>query len=102
MSVWCCDYPLQWPLATFSQAQAPSNAVPYSAIKFWPTFSPHLRGFNIRRTFIVWLSKHRHDADQDLLYALDGRPSFGCALVVVWVIARRVKYRYANFAVRIH
>ena len=62
---------------------------------------PHLGSLNVRGAFVIGLGEHAHDADQDLLDALDGTPPLRCALIVVWIISGRVQDRYADEAGRI-
>lgn len=73
------------------QAQTPANLVANLALIFSPSLPPHLRGLHIGRTLIVGLSQHAHDRDENLLYALNGRPSLRSVLVVVGIIAGRMQ-----------
>lgn len=65
-------------------------------------FPPHPRCIHVRWALIIRLRKHTHHAYQNLLHALDRRPALRCFLVVVWVVARRVQDRYADFTVGIN
>lgn len=72
-----------------------------SGVEFSSSFSPHSGGIDICRRFVVWFGKHAHDADENLLDALDGRPTLRCMLVVVWVVTRRVEDRNTDDTVGI-
>ena len=55
--------------------------------KCGPVLSPHLGGVHIGRGLRVGFGKHRHDAQEDLLYALDRGPSLAAGLVAQGIIA---------------
>jgi hypothetical protein len=84
-----------------SQSQALPDIRLDPALKFRPLLPPHPRGIHISRALIIWLGDHAHDADQDLLHALNRAPALGSLFVVVGVVARRVKDRYADNAVSV-
>jgi len=46
---------------------------------------------DIGSTLIIWLSKHAHDAQKDLLHTLNRRPSFRTKFVMIWIVAGGMK-----------
>lgn len=82
-----------------SEPKTPADLLTNPILIIGSPLSPHLRSFNIRGAFIVWLRKHAHDANKNLLNALNRAPSFRRVLVVVWIVARRMEDRYTNVAV---
>lgn len=83
------------------QSQALPDIRLNPALKLRPPLPPHPRSIHIGRTLVVRLSDHAHDTDQDLLHALNRTPALGSLLVVVGVVAGRVKDRYADDAVSV-
>ena len=75
---------------TTSQPQTPPHIPPHPLLILAPLLPPHLRGLHVGRAFVVRLRQHGHDADEDLLDGLDGRPPLRSVLVVVRVVARSV------------
>jgi len=84
-----------------SQSQALPDIRLDPALKLRPSLSPHSRSIHIGRALVVWLSDHAHDTDQDLFHTLNRTPALGSLLVVVGVVAGRVKDRYADNAVSV-
>ncbi len=85
-----------------SQPQRASDALSYFFFKFGSPIPPHFGRLNVCRALVVWFCKHRHDGYQDLFHTLDGRPSFGGTLVVVWIVSGRMEDGYADFAIQVH
>jgi hypothetical protein len=83
------------PTCTLQPKQLP-DPIPYTVLVLSSPFSPHLRRFHIGRAFVIRLSQHAHNRNKDLLNGLDRRPSLAVVLVVIWIIAWRVKDRYAD------
>lgn len=81
-----------------SKSQIPPNILPDHLFIFLPPLPPHLRRLDVRGALIIRFSQHAHDADQDLLDALDGRPPLRGVLVVVRVVARGMQDRNADYA----
>lgn len=84
------------------QPQSLPNLVANPLLIFRPPLPPYLSGFDIRWTLVIRFSQHAHNGDQDLLDALDGRPSFRGVFVVIRVVAGWVEDRYTNCAIRVH
>jgi hypothetical protein len=78
-------------LHAISQSQALPNIRFNPLLKVRSSFSPHPSSVDIRGTLIVRLSDHAHDADQDLLHALNRAPALRSLLVMVGVVAGRVQ-----------
>lgn len=81
------------------QPQALPNIRLDPTLKLGPPFPPHPRSIDIRRALVVRLGDHAHDADENLLHALDRAPALRGLLVVVRVVAGRVQDRDADDAV---
>jgi hypothetical protein len=82
-----------------SQSQALPNIRLDPTFKLRPPLPPHPSGIHIRRALVVRLGDHAHHTDQDLLDALDRAPALRGLLVVVGVVAGRVKDGDADDAV---
>src|ERR1700694_2932906 len=65
-----------------SQAQHPNDILPDTPLILRPALAPHLGRLDIRGALIIRLGQHAHDAEQDLLDALDGAPALRRVLVV--------------------
>lgn len=85
--------------STLSQPQRLPHIIPHNALILLAVLSPHLRRLNIRRTLVIGLRKHAHNADENLLYALDRGPPLRCRFVLVRVVAGGMQDRYADAAV---
>ena len=85
-------------MALASQSQALPHAVPDLALVLVPPLAPHLGRLDVCGTLIVGLGQHAHNADEDLLDGLDGRPPLGGVLVMVRVVTGRVEDGYAHEA----
>lgn len=70
-----------------SQPQPSPHLIAHFPLILVSPFSPHLSGFHVRRTLVIGLRQHAHHRDQDLLDALNGRPSLRRMLVVVGIVA---------------
>ena len=60
-------------------------------LKCGPVLSPHLGRVHIGRRLRVGLRQHRHDGEEDFLYALDRGPALTAGLVAQGIIARGVE-----------
>src|SRR5436853_7635907 len=60
----------------------------YTPFIFLPIVSPYLGCVDVGTTFVVRLSQHAHNTDQNFLHTLYRRPPLTRVLVLVWVIAR--------------
>lgn len=74
-----------------SQTQTLLHLIPNLLLVLGSPLAPHLSSLNIGRALVIWLSKHTHNRDEDLLHALNGRPAFRGVFVVVWVVAGGMK-----------
>ncbi len=86
------------PSATISQPQIPPHILLHNPLILLPPLPPHLGRLDIGRTLIVRLSQHTHDANQDLLDTLDGRPPLRGVLVVIRIVAWWMENGYADNA----
>lgn len=84
------------------QAQALANLIANLALILRPALPPHLRGLHVGGTLIVGLSQHAHNGYEDLLDALDWRPSLRSVLVVVGVITRGVQNGDTNGSIGVN
>jgi hypothetical protein len=66
----------------YSQTQTLPNIPSNDLLILLPLLPPHARRIHIRRTLVIRLRQHAHDAYEDLLYALYGRPALGGLLVL--------------------
>lgn len=74
------------PRVGYSQPQSLPNLIPHLPLILPPPLSPHLRGLNIRRRFIIRLRQHTHNRDENLLHALNRRPPLRSVFVMVGVV----------------
>lgn len=79
------------PAARPSETEHASHAVADLALVVTPLVAPHLSCFDVCGALVVGLGEHAHDADENLLDRLDGRPPLGGVLVVVGVVAGGVE-----------
>jgi hypothetical protein len=89
-------------MSHLSQPQTLAHIRPHNLLILGALLPPHARRVYISGTLVVWLRQHAHDAYQDLLNTLYGRPSFRGLFVVHGVFAGGVEDRYADFAVGVY
>lgn len=82
-------------------AQTPPHPISHRLLKLAPPLPPHLRRLDVGRTLVVGLGQHAHDADENLLHALDGTPALRGLFVVVGVVAGGVQDGDADEAGRV-
>lgn len=95
-------FPLRDPCAsgeTASQPQRFFHIIPHDTLVLLAVFSPHLRCLDICRTLVIRFREHAHDADEDLLDALDRGPPLRGGFVLIRVIAGGMQNRYADATV---
>lgn len=93
-----------WPLGILLklQPQGPPHAILNLLIVLGPPVAPLLGGIDVGGTLIVGLSQQVHDREQDLLYRLDGGPTLGGMLVVIWIVAGGMEDGDTDEAARIY
>jgi hypothetical protein len=84
------------------QSQALPDISLDPALKVRPPLPPHSSSIHVRRALVVRLGDHAHHTDQNLLDTLDRAPALRGLLVVVRVVAGRVKDGDADDAVGIN
>lgn len=85
-----------------SQTQPLPNLIANPLLILSPPFPPHLRRLHISRTLIIRLRQHTHNRDQNLLHTLNRRPPLRRMLVVIRIIAGRMKDGYTDRAVGVN
>src|SRR4051812_38426488 len=84
---------------TWLQPHRPPRAPPHDPLVLRPVVPPHLTRVDVGATLVVGFGEHAHDADEDLLDALDRAPALRGALVHVRVVAGGVQDGDAHGAV---